>query len=79
MLYEKLHEKIISASEIVHYNFHTKKEITSKQFLQVDKEPIKILITSGASCPDAVVEEVIEKILMVAGVKKNIEELIEEF
>ena len=72
-------DKIISASEIVHYNFHTKKEITSKQFLQVDKEPIKILITSGASCPDAVVEEVIEKILMVAGVKKNIEELIEEF
>ena len=72
-------DKIISASEIVHYNFHTKKEITSKQFLQVDKEPIKILITSGASCPDAVVEKVIEKILMVAGVKKNIEELIEEF
>ncbi|MES2848293.1 MAG: 4-hydroxy-3-methylbut-2-enyl diphosphate reductase [Bacteroidota bacterium] len=72
-------DKIISADEIVHYNFHTKEEITSNQFLPVDKEPIKILITSGASCPDAVVEEVIEKILMVAGVEKNIEEMMVEF
>jgi 4-hydroxy-3-methylbut-2-en-1-yl diphosphate reductase len=72
-------DKIISASKIVHYNFHTKEEITSNQFLSLDKEPIKILITSGASCPDAVVEDVIEKILMVAGVKKSVKEMIDEF
>ncbi len=72
-------DKIISASKILHYNFHTKEEITSNQFLPVDKEPVKILITSGASCPDAVVEHVIEKILMVAGVEKNIEEMMVEF
>lgn len=72
-------DKIISASEILHYNFHTKEEIHGRQFLPVDKAPVKILITSGASCPDAVVEDVIEKILKVAGVKKNIEEMIEEF
>ena len=72
-------DKIIGTSEIVHYNFHTKKEIHSHQFLPLDKTPVKILITSGASCPDAVVEDVIEKILMVAGVEKNIEEMITEF
>jgi 4-hydroxy-3-methylbut-2-enyl diphosphate reductase len=72
-------DKIISASEIVHYNFHTKEEIISNQFLSLEKQPVKILITSGASCPDAVVEEVIEKILMVGGVEKDIEEMMVEF
>ena len=27
-----------------------------------DKKPVSILITSGASCPDAVVEEIIRKV-----------------
>lgn len=72
-------DKIISASEILHYNFHKIEEIHSLQFLPLDKKPVKILITSGASCPDAVVENVIEKILEVAGVKKTIEEIAEKF
>ena len=71
-------DKILSCSEIVHYNFHTKEEIPSHHFLPAGKTPIKILITSGASCPDAVVEEVIEKILEVAGAEKTVEEMIEE-
>ena len=71
-------DKIISATEILHYNFHTKQEITTHDFLPV-KTPVKILITSGASCPDAIVEEVIESILTYAGVEKNMEEMIAEF
>jgi len=71
-------DKILSCSEIVHYNFHTKEEIHSHHFVPAGKTPIKILITSGASCPDAVVEEVIEKILEVAGAEKTVEEMIEE-
>lgn len=55
-------EKIISSKEILHYNFHTKEEILTADFLP-QKNPAKILITSGASCPDALVEEVIEKII----------------
>ena len=57
--------------------FTQKKEIHSQQFLPVKNEPIKILITSGASCPDAIVEEVMEKILMVAGAEKNVEDMAE--
>jgi 4-hydroxy-3-methylbut-2-enyl diphosphate reductase len=72
-------DKIISAAEIIHYNFHNKEEIHSHQFLPTDKKPVKILITSGASCPDAVVEDVIEKILAVAGVEKTVEEMAEQF
>jgi len=71
-------DKILSCSEIVHYNFHTKEEIPSHHFLPAGKTPIKILITSGASCPDAVVEEVIEKILEVAGAEKTVEDAVKE-
>lgn len=55
-------DKIISRQEILHYNFHTKEEISASDYLP-SKEPVKILMTSGASCPDALVEGVIEKLL----------------
>ncbi len=54
-------EKIFSAGEILHYNFHTKQEILTTDYLP-KKKPVKILITSGASCPDALVEGVINKL-----------------
>ncbi|HRB08203.1 MAG TPA: 4-hydroxy-3-methylbut-2-enyl diphosphate reductase, partial [Niabella sp.] len=45
-------EKIMSPKEISHYNFHTKEELITQNFLPTTL-PVKILITSGASCPDA--------------------------
>lgn len=54
-------EKIVSHDEILHYNFHTKTELLTKDFLP-GKQPVKILITSGASCPDALVEDIIRKL-----------------
>jgi 4-hydroxy-3-methylbut-2-en-1-yl diphosphate reductase len=55
-------EKIISATNISHFNFHSRKEITTNNYLP-ETIPVKILLTSGASCPDALVEGVIEKLL----------------
>lgn len=54
-------EKILSAKDIFHYNFHTKEEVLTNNYLPL-KEPVRILITSGASCPDALVEGVISKV-----------------
>jgi 4-hydroxy-3-methylbut-2-enyl diphosphate reductase len=68
-------EKILSATEILHYNFHTKEEILTSGYLP-SSQPVKILITSGASCPDALVEGVIKKLSLFFGVKKNIQEMI---
>ena len=70
--------KIISANEIEHYNFHSKKTFTTSNFLPA-KRPLKILITSGASCPDAIVEDVIKKIAALTGSTVEVETLMAEF
>ena len=54
-------EKILSSTDILHYDFHKKEERLDHGFLPA-KNPVKILMTSGASCPDALVEAVINKI-----------------
>src|SRR6266496_5149376 len=45
-------EKLLSAKDILHYNFHKKEELLTSNYLS-ENNPINILITSGASCPDA--------------------------
>ena len=54
--------KIIDANQIEKTNWKNKQTEIVRDFLP-DKNPIRILMTSGASCPDAVVESVIQKIL----------------
>lgn len=54
-------DKLLSPSEISHYTFRNKEVKTSSPYLP-NKEKIKVLITSGASCPDATVDQVIQKI-----------------
>ena len=71
-------EKILSAKEILHYNFHIKEELLTSNFLP-NKKPIKILITSGASCPDALVEGVINRLIDVLDLKIITGQLIRQF
>ncbi len=54
-------ERMINKNEINHCNWATKEELFSTGFLP-EKETVKVLITSGASCPDAMVEKVIGKL-----------------
>lgn len=71
-------EKIISAKAIRHFNLHTRQELVTEDYLPQTGE-VKILITSGASCPDALVEEVIHKIISFFPVSITSEELTEQF
>jgi 4-hydroxy-3-methylbut-2-enyl diphosphate reductase len=71
-------DKILSQKDILHYDFHGKQEILTSNYLP-HKEPAKILITSGASCPDAIVETVINKLATFYPIEKNAEQLIKEF
>lgn len=71
-------DKILSPGKILHHNFHTKEEILTTDYLP-KKEPVSILITSGASCPDALVEGVINKLTGFFPVVKSIPQLTAEF
>jgi len=71
-------EKLLSAREILHFNFHTKQELLTSGYLP-DRQPIRILITSGASCPDALVESVIRKLASFYKEEDEIEKLIQFF
>ena len=70
-------EKILSRREILHYNFHEKQEVLTKDWLPVPT-PAKILISSGASCPDALVETVIRKLADYYGASGLIEKITAE-
>jgi 4-hydroxy-3-methylbut-2-en-1-yl diphosphate reductase len=71
-------EKILSAQEILHYNFHEKREITTKDWLPSNR-PLRILISSGASCPDALVESVMRKLAGYYGAMDQIEKVTSAF
>lgn len=71
-------EKIISSSTIMHYNFHDHQELVTENYLPA-KDPVNILVTSGASCPDAIVEAVIRKIVSFFPSAKNIDAVAAEF
>ena len=54
--------KILSKNEIINRSWKSKSENIVSNFLP-KKNPVKVLMTSGASCPDAVVEKVIERLV----------------
>ncbi|MGA0556123.1 4-hydroxy-3-methylbut-2-enyl diphosphate reductase [Larkinella sp. VNQ87] len=55
-------QKILSPELIRHFNPHTKQEVVTERFIP-NHEPVTILLTCGASCPDAVVEGVLMKVV----------------
>jgi 4-hydroxy-3-methylbut-2-enyl diphosphate reductase len=70
--------KIISANELVSTNWQTKESVSYQNYLP-QKNVVKILMTSGASCPDAVVESAIRKISSYFAKEAALENLINEW
>lgn len=71
-------EKILSPQAIRHYNFHSGEELVTENFLPAT-QPVSILITSGASCPDAIVENVISRLAGFFPRSKNISDMAAAF
>jgi 4-hydroxy-3-methylbut-2-enyl diphosphate reductase len=67
-------DKITADNRIFHFDLHKHTEVVSENFLP-EKNPLRILISSGASCPDAMVEAVIEKIAAMKNSSKQLEQL----
>jgi 4-hydroxy-3-methylbut-2-enyl diphosphate reductase len=69
--------KILGKTEISHADWRTKEESVTSYFLP-EKTPLKVLVTSGASCPDALVEDVIRKLVGFFTTNKDVDEMITE-
>lgn len=55
-------DHLLDANRIRHYSLTKKQEIETTGYLPVHR-PFTVALTSGASCPDAVVEQIIRKLL----------------
>lgn len=69
-------DKLLSQHAIIHRNWHTKEQSTIEGYLP-DQSPLRILMTSGASCPDAIVEAVIRRLASFYGVEEKLNQYID--
>jgi 4-hydroxy-3-methylbut-2-enyl diphosphate reductase len=68
-------EKLISAEEVLHFENATKEENTTYNFIPA-KEKVRVLLTCGASCPDAVMEEILRKLVSFFPGAKDVDEVV---
>ncbi|MDT8412224.1 MAG: 4-hydroxy-3-methylbut-2-enyl diphosphate reductase [Vicingaceae bacterium] len=72
---------ISSANEIEnqhtihHFNYNAKQVETTNNFIP-EKQPVRIILTSGASCPDTLVDAVLDKLLSYFTNTKTKEEVL---
>ncbi len=71
-------QEIKSRNEIHHFNFREKKKVITENFIP-EKNPVKIVLTSGASCPDTLVDRVLMKVLTCFENPKTVEKLLQDF
>lgn len=71
-------KEMVSKREIHHFNYHKKEKVTTLDYLP-DKNEVKIILTSGASCPDTLVDDVMMKILGYFDPTKSLEEVLKDF
>jgi 4-hydroxy-3-methylbut-2-enyl diphosphate reductase len=70
--------EIKSKTEIHHFDYSHKQKKISQDFLP-DKNPVNIILTSGASCPDTVVDRIMLKILEFFPSSKQVSSVMETF
>lgn len=55
-------KELESGTDIHHFDYHNKEHKTTHGYLPA-KDKLRVVVTSGASCPDSVVEAVIDRLL----------------
>jgi 4-hydroxy-3-methylbut-2-enyl diphosphate reductase len=72
-------EDILSPTALLHTDWRTQQEQHLDGYLPAGKDPITILLTSGASCPDAMVEGVIRKLAESVPGSRGMEAILAEW
>ncbi len=71
-------EEILSQGTVRHFDLHTHTVVESENWLP-EKRPLEILLTSGASCPDALVDRVLLRVLELFEGTRSLEEVLEPY
>ncbi len=71
-------QEIKSADEIHHFDFHHKARVTTYGYLP-QGDPVKVVLTSGASCPDTLVDRVMMKLAGYFANTRPIDEVLLPF
>jgi 4-hydroxy-3-methylbut-2-enyl diphosphate reductase len=77
--------EIKGRGEIHHFNYHNREKIVTHNFLpdpgqhSVPSRPVKIILTSGASCPDTLVDRVMLKLAGFFDNVRPVDEVISAF
>jgi 4-hydroxy-3-methylbut-2-enyl diphosphate reductase len=67
---------ILDNGSIEHFDIHSGKTILSQDILTRSEQALTIAITSGASCPDSIIDGVIQKIMDIFRIERSIEEAL---
>ena len=70
--------EIVSENEIHSFDIHAEKIVELTDFLPSNR-PLSIILTSGASCPDSIVDGVIQRILALTNPSVSAEEALLQF
>ena len=70
-------EGLVSENEIHHFNIHEGQENVTTDYLD-QSSPKKVILTCGASCPDAVVEDVLRRLLSLFQEEENLENSLQK-
>lgn len=70
-------KEIVSKQEINYFDISKHERICKLNYLP-EQMPVDIILTSGASCPDSVIDEVLQKIISFYSGTKKINEVIKE-
>lgn len=71
-------QEIESKELIHHFNYHQKQRLSTRHFLPT-KTPLRVVLTSGASCPDTLVDRVLLKLVSYFETSKPLEQALAAF
>lgn len=77
--YIKDADEILDAHSIRHLNMHNKEVCISQDWLPQGKERVDVLLSAGASCPDAIVDQVIFKLTSLFNLEGSLEQALQVF
>ena len=76
--YVKDADEILDGETIRHLDLNRHEVVVSRDWLP-EKRPLEVLMTAGASCPDALVDQVLARIASILGAHEEIEKAMEPY